>query len=180
MHCEQACLFPHSYGLPGRYTFETAGFDSVSAKVGISRSSIDLREMNATLPQLSSLMIVSAAERIGDHERGAQTPFHYQDLLFYPNLSGHLSKRQSNEMTLFFTVYPSKISPQDAIIEILKDDRQLGRSEVKLPEPGEAGEIQFTSSIPVQNYPPGIYTLRVSLPAGDKVISRSRTFFLTP
>ncbi|MFZ0429121.1 MAG: VWA domain-containing protein [Acidobacteriota bacterium] len=165
---------------PGEYTFETAGFDAVSARAGISRETVDLRGIDESLPQLSSLMIVNAAERIGDHDRGATTPFHYENLLFYPNLSGYVSKAQNQEMTLFFTVYPGQASAGDAIIEILQDDQQLGRSQVPLPEPIDDGRIQFASSIPVSTYPPGIYTLRVSLPAGGKVISRSRTFLLAP
>lgn len=174
-------LFYREMHLPlGAYTFETAGFDAVAAKVGISRAHVDLNGVDASLPQLSSLMIINAAEQIDDDDRGAKTPFHYQNLLFYPNLSGHLSKTQSNELTLFFTVYPSQIAAKDAIIEILHNDKELGRSEIKLPAPSETGKIQYASSIPVRDFPPGVYTLRVSLPAGNKVISRTKTFFLTP
>ncbi len=165
---------------PGTYTFETAGFDAVAAKAGISRVHVDLNGVDDSLPQLSSLMIINAAEQIDDDDRGAETPFHYRNLIFYPNLSGHLSKTRSNELTLFFTVYPSRIAANDAIIEILQNDKELGRSEIKLPAPGETGRIQYASSIPVSDFPPGVYTLRVSLPAGNKVISRTKTFFLTP
>ncbi len=165
---------------PGKYKFETAGFDAVTAKVGISREVVSLRGIDESLPHLSSLMIVNAAERIDDDDRGANSPLHYRDLIFYPNLSGHLSKTRNNEMTVYFTVYPSEVQPSDAIIEILHNQEPLGRSDVKLPEPDESGKIQYASSIPVKDYPPGVYTLRVSLPAGAKVVSRARMFLLTP
>ena len=164
---------------PGKYQVEVAAFDSVSGNAGVERIRLEIPEADPTLPGLSSLVIVGDAEEIDSGERAAQTPFFYKDLLFYPNLGDRVSKSRSPELTLYFSVSPAEEKPRQAWVEILHYNRRLGTSEVSLPEPGDQDQIKYVASISLQDYDPGIYTLRVSVPSGDKVVSRSRRFILS-
>lgn len=165
---------------PGKYEVEVAAFDAVSGHSGVHRQGLVLPEPDPSLPGLSSLMIVQAAETIGEKERAAATPFHYRDLLLYPKLGDRLSKTRSKEVMLYFTVYPNDKREHEATIDVFRFDRNLGRSVVELPAANGDGEVQYARAIGIEKFPPGTYTLRVSIPAGDKVVMRSRRFLLTP
>ncbi len=165
---------------PGEYEVEVAAFDAVSGHAGVQRQRLVLPDPDPTLPGLSSLMIVQAAETIDEKERAASTPFHYEDLLLYPKLGDRLSKATSKEVMLFFTVYPNDVTGHEATIDVYRFNQRLGRRTVELPVANGEGEIQYARAMGIEDFPPGTYTVRVSIPAGNRVVMRSRRFLLTP
>ena len=99
--------------------------------------------------------------------------------MFYPTLDDTFSKGQYKELTFFFSVYPGSAPPTEAIVELLRYNQSLARTRIELPAPDSANRIQYASSIPISDYPAGTYTLKVLVPAGDKLVSRSSRFLLT-
>ncbi len=165
---------------PGTYDVEIAGFDAVSGHAGVQRRRLVLKDLDPALPGLSSLMIVQAAETISEKERAAVTPFHYDNLLLYPKLGDRLSKTRNREVMLFFTVYPTPTTGHEATIDVFRFGRKVGKSVIDLPSANSDGEIEYARAIGIEDFAPGTYTLRVSIPAGDRVVMRSMRFLLTP
>ena len=57
----------------------------------------------------------------------------------------------------------------------------LARGQQPLPQsPDSDGRIQYLGTLPLADHPPGLYMLRVAIPAGGKVVTRGCRFFLVP
>lgn len=175
-------LFYRELHLPfGRYQIEIAGYDALTRKAGFDHAGLVLSEPDPTLPRLSSILLVGSAEPVGDQGQGTQTPFHYQNILLYPNLTGRISKASSKEMTFFFTVYPANAdNPGEAIIDVHRFNKTIQQLRVKLPAPDDQGRIQFASTLPTKDFQTGTYMLTVAVPSGKQVVARSCRFLLMP
>lgn len=165
---------------PGRYSVEVVGFDATSGKAGTNRSTLRITEWDTSIPRLSSVVLVNAVERIDADERGARTPFYDGGSLYYPNLSRRVSKSSTSELVFFFSSYPGETAPKEAQVELLRYDQVFARTRLQLPPAGDDGEIRYVGSIPLEDYPRGLYSLKVSVPSGGKVVSRHTQFLLTP
>ncbi len=174
-------LFYRVLHLPvGSFQIELAGYDAHSNEAGFDRAGLVVSEPDPTLPHLSSILLVGRAEPVAAEGPGADTPFYYQDILLYPNMTGRISKESSDEMTFFFTVYPANADSQEAIIDVRRFNQPIERMQVKLPKEDEKGRIQFAGTLPVKDYQTGTYTLTVAVPAGEQVVTRTCRFLLMP
>ncbi len=172
-------LFYRELHLPdGQFRVELAGYDALKHQAGFDRAGLVLQEPDPTLPRLSSIVLVGSAETVGQQDMRAATPFHYGDILLYPNLDDRFSKAASDQMTFFFTVYPADADPTEAIVELRRFGKTVDRMRVSLPKPDDEGRIQLASSLPVKKYETGTYTLVVAIPAGQQVVARSCRFLL--
>jgi len=119
-------------------------------------------------------MILKRAERLTEEERKQASPFHYGELLVYPNLGEAVSKSAMKQLPFFFNVYVAKgtTAAPRMTIEVLQGGKPLAQMPASLPAPDAQGRIQFASSIPLESFQPGDYELRITIIDGSTSIPR--------
>lgn len=164
---------------PGRYTISVAAYDALSGRASVESAEVEVVDQSADLPRLSSLVILKRAERLPPQSNGRKTPFHYGEVVLYPNLNEPLSKNATKQLAFFLTAYapPNGAGPK-LLVEVLRSGHPIGRAAVELPAPDAQGRIQYASAIPVEKLAPGEYELRATLVAAATRVSRTARFEL--
>jgi VWFA-related protein len=175
--------------LPGHYAMEIAAYDAPSGKLSVHSEAFDVLPSDSAKLRLSSLVILkraeqlSAAEQQQDKEQKQVNPFHYGgQLLIYPNLGEPIGKAAMKQLPFFFNVYVSpgaKTAPK-LEIEVLKGGQHLANIKAELPAPDAAGLIQFASTIPLDNFQPGSYELKITVSDGATSAARRLAFTVAP
>ena len=65
-------------------------------------------------------------------------------------------------------------------LEILQNNRQVGKTSGELPPADERGQIKYASSFPLDKFSPGVFELKVTVSDGVNSTSRSTTFKIGP
>jgi VWFA-related protein len=167
---------------PGHYVIETAAYDALSNKVSVRRDSIEVMPPDASQLRLSSVVIPKRAERLTPEEQKRSNPFHYGELLIYPNLGEPIRKAAMPQLPFLFTVYVAdgvKSAP-NLVVEVAQKNQRLARMPSELSAPDATGRIQFASSIPLESFQPGSYELRVTISDGHLTVTRSTPFTVAP
>jgi hypothetical protein len=171
---KQQILFYRETDLaPGRYTIEAVAYDAPSGKAIVRSSSVEVP---------SSIAVLKRAERLTAAEQKTNNPFHYGEVLIYPNTGESLRKSSTKQLTFFFTVYTAKgetYAPK-LVIEVLQDGRTVGQTSADLPGPDAAGRIQYASELPLEKFQPGAYELKITVRDGHTSVWRSGQFTLAP
>jgi hypothetical protein len=156
---------------------ETVVHDALSGKASVRISTIDIPKANERGPRLSSLVIVKRSEKVPDAERDPANPLYYGELLLYPNLGQPLKRTIDKQLAFFATVYPNaKDAIPQAAIELFKDGQPAGRVAVELTKPDASGRIQHVGRVPIDNFPPGAYELRLTVKDSGAELTRSASF----
>jgi VWFA-related protein len=167
---------------PGHYVMETAAYDAPSGKVSVRSDSFDVLPSDNAKLRLSSLVILKRADRLSAEEQKQANPFHYGELLIYPNLGEPIGKAAMKQLPFFFDVYVPqgmKTAPRLAI-EVLKNGQHLANIKAELTAPDAAGLIQFASAIPLDSFQPGSYELKITVSDGAASATRSIAFTVAP
>jgi VWFA-related protein len=167
---------------PGRYTIDIAAYDAPSAKLSARSQSFDVVPSDKTRLRLSSLVILKRADRLTAEEQKQVNPFHFGELLIYPNLGEPVGKAALKQLPFFFNVYVAqgvKSAPKLAI-EVLQKGQPLARIQAELPPPDAAGLIQFASALPLDSFQPGAYELKITVNDGTSNVSRIIAFTVAP
>lgn len=167
---------------PGRYTVELIAYDGPAGKASVRTTSLEIPPADAGRLRLSSVVVLKRAERITADEQKRDRPFHFGELLVYPNLGEPILKSQVKQLTFFVTVWPAKGSA-DALkleVEILQNNRKVGQTSAQLPEADEQGRIKYASALPLDSFQPGAYELKITARDGKTSVSRSTRFTLAP
>ena len=173
-------LFYRETQLPaGSYTVEVIAHDELAGKTSIHTSSLGIAAFDETKPRLSSVSVLKRAERLTPEEQKRDQPFHFGELLVYPNLGEGVSKK-AGQLAFFLTVWPPKGSTANLTFVILQNGRSIGKSSAPLPAPDAEGRIKYASSFPLNDFQPGIYQLQVIVSDGKNSTTRSTQFTLTP
>jgi hypothetical protein len=127
---------------------------------------------------MSSVAVLRRAERLTPEEQKGDQPFHFGELLVYPNLGEPIPKSLAKQLAFFFTAWPAKGSttPLQLTMEILQNNRSLGKSSAQLPAADQLGQIKYASSFPLDKFQPGAYELKVTVDDGKNSVSRSTNF----
>jgi VWFA-related protein len=167
---------------PGNYTVEMIAYDGATGKASVRTSRLEIPSADETKPRLSSVAVLKRAERLTAEEQKRNQPFHFGELLVYPNLGEPLSKSAANQLAYFFTAWPAKgaTAPLQFTLEILQNNRRLGQSSTQLPAADPQGQIKYASSIPLDKFQPGVYELKVTVGDGKNTVSRSTKFTVAP
>jgi VWFA-related protein len=163
---------------PGRYVIETAAYDAPSSKVSVRRNSFEVPASDNSKLRLSSIVLLKRADRLTAEEQKQPNPFHYGELLIYPNLGEPIRKSAMKQLPFFFDVYMpqgAKAAPKLAI-EVMQSGQPLARLQSELPAPDPAGLIQYASAIPLDSFQPGSYELKITVNDGAASASRSIAF----
>lgn len=167
---------------PGRYVIETAAYDAPSGKVSARSDSFEVLPTDSAKLRLSSLVLLKRADRLTPEEQKQPNPFHYGELLIYPNLGEPIRKSVMKQLPFFFNVsmpQGAKNAPKLSI-EVMQGGQRLARLQSELPAPDAKGMIQYASAIPLDSFQPGEYELKIVVSDGPSNAARSIGFTVAP
>jgi len=177
---KEELLFYRETQLPaGTYTVELIAYDGLAGKTSVHTSSIDIAAVDETRPRLSSVAVLKRAERLTPEEQKHDQPFHFGELLVYPNLGEAISKK-AGQLAFFVTVWPAKGSTPNLTFVVLQNGRSIGKSAAQLPAPDAEGRIKYASSFSLADFQPGKYELQVTVSDGKNSVSRTTPFNVVP
>jgi hypothetical protein len=167
---------------PGHYEVDVAAYDAPSGKVSVRGDAFEVPPATDAALRLSSLIILKRADRLSPEEQKQVNPFHYGELLIYPNLGEPLGKAAMKQLPFLFNVYlpAGKKDAPRLSVEVLKAGQHLANIKAQLPAPDASGLIQFASAIPLDSFEPGAYELKVSVSDGATTATRRTAFTVAP
>jgi VWFA-related protein len=176
-------LFYRETQLPaGKYNVELIAYDELTKKTSVGTGSVEVVAFDETKPHLSSVALLKRAERLSPEEQKKEHPFHFGELLVYPNLGEPISKSQAKQLAFFVTAAAPKgfAGSMQLTFAVAQNNRTVGRSTAPLPGPDEQGQIKYASSFALANFQPGNYELQVSVSDGKNSVTKSTRFTLAP
>jgi hypothetical protein len=167
---------------PGRYTIEAIAYDALSEKASARTASVDVPAVEAAGLRLSSVVVLKRAERLGPSDQKVNNPFHFGEVLIYPNTGEPLSKAAAKQLAFFFTVYPARgaAAAPKLTLEVLQNGRGVMAVSGELPAPDPQGRIQYANALPLDRFQPGSYALKVTVNDGRASVTRSVSFTVEP
>jgi hypothetical protein len=70
--------------------------------------------------------------------------------------------------------------PMQVTLEILQNDRQVGKTSGELPPADERGQVKYASSFAIDKFPAGEFELKITVSDGRSSVSRSTNFTVGP
>jgi VWFA-related protein len=165
---------------PGKYRVQVIAYDSLTNQANVSETPLEIVSTNETKPRLSSVAVLKRAERLTPGEQQQERPLRFGELLVYPNLGERIDRNAAKQLAYFFTAWPGKgaTRPLQVTLEILQNNRPVGKTTGELPPADERGQIKYASSFPLDKFSPGVFELRVTVSDGVNSASRSTRFSL--
>jgi VWFA-related protein len=173
---KESVLFYREVQLPpGKYQVQLIAYDGATSDVKVSTTSLEISSINETVPRLSSVAVLKRAERLTAEEQKRDQPLRFGELLVYPNLGERIAAKQ---LAYFFTAWPARgvVKPLQMTLEILRNNRQIGKTSSELPAADEHGEIKYAGSFAIDKFQPGDYTLVVTVSDGKISVTRLTSF----
>ncbi len=163
---------------PGKYHVQTIAYDQMTGSVSVNTSAIEVPVLDETKPRLSSIAVLKRAERLTPEEQKQQRPLQFGELLVYPNLGEQIDRKAVKQLAYFFTAWAPKgaTGPMEVTLEILQNNRQVGKTSGQLPPADERGQIKYASSFGIENFPAGVFELRITVSDGKNSASNSTSF----
>jgi VWFA-related protein len=160
---------------PGKYHVQLIAYDAATGDVKVSTTPLEISKINETMPRLSSVAVLKRAERLTPEEQKRDQPLRFGELLVYPNLGERIVAKQ---LAYFFTAWPAKgvAKPMQMTLEILQNNRQVGKTSGELPAADEHGEIKYAGSFAIDKFQPGEYVLSVTISDGRMSVTRLTSF----
>jgi len=167
---------------PGSYTVELIAYDASTGKASVSMKPLEVPGADESRPRMSSISVLKRGERLTAEEQKRDQPFHFGELLVYPNLGEAIQKSTAKQLAFFFTAWPAKGSqaPLQLTLEILQNKRRLGQTSGQLPAADQQGQIKYASAFPLDKFQPGVYELKITVSDGKTSVSRSTDFTVAP
>jgi VWFA-related protein len=174
-------LFFQETDLPtGHYTLEAAVHDALGDRASVRRDTVDVPAPVEGQVRLSSLVLLQRVEKLSASEVGADNPLHYGETIVYPNLGEQYHKSVMPALGFYFTAWSDTgaEAPGRATVELIRDEQVIAKLPIPLPAPDASGRIQHAATLPLQNLPPGDYTLRLVVESGPAFQARQARFAL--
>jgi hypothetical protein len=148
----------------------------------VRTSALEIPGADEGRPRLSSVSVLRRGERLTPEEQQRDQPFHFGELLVYPNLGEPVAKSAVGQLAFFFTAWPAKGStgPLQLTLEISQGGRRLFQTSGELPAADARGQVKYASSFPLDKFRPGVYELKVTVGDGRGAVSQSTNFTVTP
>ena len=127
---------------PGVYTMETVVYDAPSGKSSVRLSTVEVVREAPGKPRMSSLVLVSQAEKVPEKERRAENPLLVKDVVISPNLGDAVSKT-AKEVGFYFAAYPAAGGPAPESRDRAPAERQAHRAN---PDVAAGGRRNGTDS----------------------------------
>jgi VWFA-related protein len=167
---------------PGRYTVELIAYDGPAGRASVRATGLEVPAKDETRLRLSSVVTLKRAERITAEEQKKDQPFHFGELLVYPNLGEPILKSQAKQLTFFCVAWPAKGTSESLklSVDILQNNRKIAQTTAQLPEADEQGRIKYASALPIDGFQPGTYELKITARDSKTSVSRSTQFTIAP
>jgi hypothetical protein len=165
---------------PGTYTAEAVAYDAIANAASTRTATFEVPKAAPEGLRLSSLMVVSRAEKLTKEEQTGKSPLHYGEVMLYPNLGTPIRKSVAPVLGFFFSVYGQGAAPgQRATLEIQQGAKVIAKTTTELGARDAKGRSQNAGALPVSSLAPGAYTLKVSVADGQGVQVREAPFTVT-
>lgn len=166
---------------PGKYRVQLIAYDASTGGVSVSTTPLEIANVDETKPRLSSVAVLKRADRLTPEEQKRDQPLRFGELLVYPNLGEQIDRNTAKQLAYFFTAWPPKgaTKPMQVTLEILQNNRPIGKTTGDLPPADERGQIKYASAFPLDKFPAGEFELKVTVSDGQNSVSRSTSFVLT-
>ena len=163
---------------PGKYRVQMIAFDAAADVVNVSSTPLEVSNLDDARLRLSSVAVLKRAERLTPEEQKRDQPLHFGELLIYPNLGERIDRKATNQLAYFFTAWPAKgvTKPMQVTLEILQNNREVGKTSGDLPPADQQGQVKYASSFPLDKFTAGVFELRVTVSDGTNSVSRSTKF----
>ncbi len=167
---------------PGHYEVEAIAFDAASRKAGVRMSNLTVPDVAGAKMRSSDLVIIKRAEKLSAEDQKESNPFHFGDMLVYPNLGEPFQKSTGKQIPFFLTVYLPKgaADTPKLSLEILQSNQSIARLAASLPAPDASGRIQYLSALPLDKFPPGNYELKATIEESGQTLTRTSSFTVQP
>lgn len=167
---------------PGRYTVAAVAYDALTGRAGVGTAGLEVKGAEEGKLRLSSVAVISRAEKLPAGDQQTANPFRFGDVLLYPDLGGALRKSAGGQMVFFLTAYtaPGAKGAPKLNVEIEQEGRVLGRAALDLPRPDAEGRIQYAGTLPIDKLQPGSYRLKVTVTDGQSSATRTEDFAIRP
>lgn len=167
---------------PGKYRVQLIAYDQTTGSVNVSTSPLEVSAVDENKLRISSVAVLKRAERLTSEEQKLDRPLQFGELLVYPNLGERIQPKTAKQLAYFFTAWTPKgvTKPLDVKLEILQNNRPVGKTSGQLPAPDEHGRIKYASSFAIENFPAGIFELKITLSDGQNSVTSSATFDVGP
>ncbi len=165
---------------PGKYRVQVIAHDTATGQANVSSTPLEIFSADDAKPRLSSVAVLKRAERLSPGEQQQDRPLRFGELLVYPNLGERIDRNAAKQLAYFFTAWPGKgaTKPLQITLEILQNNRPVGKTSGQLPPADERGQIKYASSFPLDKFSPGVFELKVTVSDGVNSTSRSTMFSL--
>ncbi len=176
-------LFFREAELPaGKYRLEAVAYDGIAKKASVGSVNLDLPLSDETKLRMSSVMFLKRAERLSEQERRRDNPFHFGEVIVYPNLGNPVRKSTTKQLAFAFTAWPAAGSTEKLTmtLEIFQNGASKGKIAGDLPAADESGRVKYASALPLDGFPPGSYEMKVTVRQGAASTSNSRSFTVEP
>jgi VWFA-related protein len=166
---------------PGNYTVVSVVYDATARKASTNTTSILVPATTPAKLRLSSIALIRSAQRLPETNQQTPNPFHYGEVLIYPN-PGQPLQRSLKELAVFVTVYlaPEAADSPKLNLEIKQGGRVLGQANYDLPAPDAARRIKYAGSLAIDRLQAGEYELRVTVRDAKTTATRSQQFAIMP
>ena len=165
---------------PGKYRVQLIAYDASTGGVSVNATPLEIGTSDETKPRLSSVAVLKRAERLTPEEQKRDQPLRFGELLVYPNLGEPIDRNAAKQLAYFFTAWPAKgaTKPMQVTLEILQNNRPVGKTSGELPPADASGQIKYASAFPLDKFQPGTFELKVTVSDGVNSVTRSTTFDL--
>lgn len=173
--------FVQTYSLalaPGRYRLETAVMDVEGKRISAKRAFVVAVPPPAGVA-LSNITLVRRTEPWATEVlRGA--PFDFEGKRVVPTLDSVVQAQPGGGLSFYFVFYPGEGAAERprAALEFFRDGQSVGKAALDLPQPEEAGMVPYVASLPMDNFEPGQYELRLIAIQGDSVVEEMTAFLV--
>lgn len=165
---------------PGAHTVEWVVRDGRSGSASVLKSPI-LVPPSDSRPVVGDLIVIDRTEPAPkDDPATKRHPLVWKERLLYPSLGLPISKAARADLTFFLPMLVDRsVPPPATTIELIAGGRSLGAIDLPASRP-EDDSLQLVGTLPVDRLPTGVYELKATVRAGDRVVSRTAAFTLVP
>ncbi|MGH9829841.1 MAG: hypothetical protein ACREDR_42060, partial [Blastocatellia bacterium] len=163
---------------PGKYSVQTIAFDTASRKESEKSTSVEVPQGNGSDLRISSVALLQRVERLSEADKKLDNPFHYGEVLLYPNLGQPLSKASSKQVAFFCAIFPAKgtAAAPKLDLQVLSGGKSIFDTSPALGPVDSSGRIQYAGALPLDAFQPGTYSLQMTVSDGRTSTSRSAEF----
>ena len=163
---------------PGSHTVEWVVRDSMSGEASVLRSAIDV-PLPDLRPVVGDLVIVDHVEKAPDDVATKRHPLFWKGMLLYPSLGLPISKAARTELTFFLPMLIDDGQAPATTMELLTRGQSLATIQVPAGT-ADGDSLRQVGTLPIDKLPPGVYELKASVRAAERVVTRSAVFTLVP